>query len=221
MTKVTSQNHGSPQIARVLRDREDQADMEGVQQSGTDAYTLDRVKTDQDLVSIYEIAGESSATSNLSVTFEQVSGEAQFGGAPPRNEPTVGGGGPAAISQAGSQPAVGTVAHSPTTHPFGPNQVQEFTAAQAALDGLTARRMQMVLDIESCSLLLRSNAPAEVSGTAEGMATAKLSRTAAALLCCARPCTANQGALCAPLYGYGDTSRVIWGSGCWMLGVSV
>ena len=174
MTKVTSHNHGSPQIARVLRDREDQADMEGGQQSGTVACTLDRVKTVQDLVSIYEIAGKSAATSNLSVPFEQVSGEAQFGGALPRNEPTVGGGGPAAISQAGSQPVVGTVAHNPTTHPFGPNQVQEFTAAQAALDGLTARRVQMVLDIESCSLLLHSKAPAEVSGAVEGMRLVRL-----------------------------------------------
>jgi hypothetical protein len=128
MTKVTSHNHGSPQIARVLRDREDQADMEGGQQSGTDACTPDRVKTVQELVglyeksvgliSVFETAGKSTVSSNLTVPFEQVSGEAQFGGAPPRNEPTVGGGGPEAISQTGSQPAVGTVAHSPTTHPF-------------------------------------------------------------------------------------------------------
>jgi hypothetical protein len=34
MTKVTSQNNESPQITRVLRDREEQADMEGVNNLG-------------------------------------------------------------------------------------------------------------------------------------------------------------------------------------------
>ena len=124
------------------------------QLSKTAACTPDRAKAVQELVglyeksvgliSVFEIAGKSTVSSNLTVPFEQVSGEAQFGGALPRNELIVGGGGPAAAAAAGSLPAVGTVAHSPTTHPFGPNQVQEFTAAQAALDGLTARRVQMV-----------------------------------------------------------------------------
>jgi hypothetical protein len=147
MTKVTLQNNGSPQITRVLRDREEQADLEGGQQSETGACTLDRVKTVQDLIGLYEKAAGTTAPSNLTVTFEQVSGEAQFGGAPPRNALTVGGGGPGATAAAGSRPAVGTVAHNPITHPFGPNQAQEFTAAQAELDGLTARRVQMVFDI--------------------------------------------------------------------------
>jgi hypothetical protein len=101
MTKVTSQNHGSPQIARVLRDREDQADREGGQQSETGAGTPDRVQTFQELISVFEEAEKSTATTNLSVTFEQVSGEAQFGGAPPRDELVVGGGGPAAAAAAG------------------------------------------------------------------------------------------------------------------------
>ena len=42
MTKVTVQNNGSPQISRVLRDREEQAGLEGGQLSETGAYALDR-----------------------------------------------------------------------------------------------------------------------------------------------------------------------------------
>jgi hypothetical protein len=103
------------------------------------------------------------------VTFEQVSGDEQYGGAPPRDELTVGGGGPAAIAAAGSLPVVGTTAHNPAAHPFGPNQAQEFTAAQVELDGLTARRVQMVLDIETCNPLLRSNVAVEKDGAVEGI----------------------------------------------------
>jgi hypothetical protein len=124
--------------------------MVGGQQSGTGACALARAKRVQDLIGLYEKSAETTAPSNLTVTFEQVSGDAQFGGASSRDDPTVGGGGPAATAAAGSLPAAGTAAHSPTTHPFGPNQVQEFTAAQAELDGLTARGVQMVFDIESC-----------------------------------------------------------------------
>ena len=47
MTKVTLLNNGSPHITRVLRDREDQADLMGNYQSGTAAHALDRVKTVQ------------------------------------------------------------------------------------------------------------------------------------------------------------------------------
>jgi hypothetical protein len=121
------------------------------------------------LIGLYEKAAEATAPSNILVTSEQVSGEAQFGGAPPRNELIVGGGGPEATAAAGSLPVVGTAAHSPTTHPFVPNQVQEFTAAQAELDGLTARRAQLVFDIESCTPLLRSNVAAERVGAEEGV----------------------------------------------------
>jgi hypothetical protein len=106
-------------------------------------YPCHRAKAVQDLISLYEKSAETTAPSSLTVAFEQVSGDVQVGGAPPRNELIVGGGGPEATAAAGSLPAVSTAAHNPTTHPFGPNQVQEFTAAQAALDGLTARRVQV------------------------------------------------------------------------------
>ena len=143
--------------------------MVGGQQSVTGACALARAKRVQDLIGLYEKSAETTAPSNLTVTFEQVSGDAQFGGASPRDEPTVGGGGSEATAAAGSLPVVGTAAHNPTTHPFGPNQVQEFTAAQAELDGLTARRVQMVFDIESCTPLLRSNVAVEKDGAVEGI----------------------------------------------------
>jgi hypothetical protein len=169
MTKVTSENNGSPQITRVLRDREEQADMVDNLQSGSAAYTLARVKTVQELILAYEKSVETATPANLAVTFEQVSGDAQYGGAPQSDALTVGGGGPVAIAAAGSRPGVGTPAHNPATHPFGPTQVQEFTAAQVELDGLTARKVQMLLDIETCTPLLRSNIAAEKEGAVEGL----------------------------------------------------
>jgi hypothetical protein len=170
MTKVTSENNGSPQITRVLRDREAQADMVSTLQiSGSAAYTLARVKTVQDLILVYEKSVGAAAPANLAVSFEQVSGEAQYGGAPKSDVPTVGGGGPAATAAAGSFPVVGTTAHSPATRPFGPNQVQEFTAAQVELDGLTARRLQMSRDNEICTPLFHSSIAAEREGAVEGL----------------------------------------------------
>jgi hypothetical protein len=73
--------------------------MVGGHQSGPAACTLARVKAVQDLISLYyeKIVG-TAAPSNLTVAFEQASGDAQFGGAPPRDELTVGGGGPAATA---------------------------------------------------------------------------------------------------------------------------
>jgi hypothetical protein len=115
MIKATSENNGSPLITRVLRDREEQADMASTfQRSGSAACTLAtlaRAKAVQDLVVDYEKSVGAAAPANLAESFEQVSGEAQYGGAPKNDVPTVVGGGPAAFAQAGSLPAVGTIAH--------------------------------------------------------------------------------------------------------------
>ena len=86
MTKVTSQNDGSPQITRVLRDWPRLYG--GGPTIWASRVSLARVKTVQDLISLYEKSAETTAPSNLTVTFEQVSGDAQFGGASPRDEPT-------------------------------------------------------------------------------------------------------------------------------------
>ena len=97
MTKVTSQNNGSPQISRALRDREEQAEMEGGQQSETGACALpcDRVKTVQDLIGLYEKAAETTAPCQSSCFWRLVLGErpplGRAGGAvgllPPRGFP--------------------------------------------------------------------------------------------------------------------------------------
>jgi hypothetical protein len=171
MTKVTVENNGSPQISRVLRDRAEQEDLVGNYHSGAAAHTLDRVKAVQELISTFEkmrggeavvAARPSTGHANLDVSFEQVSGEVQHGGGPKVDAFTVSGGGPVA-------PVVGTPAHNPSNHPFGPNQVQEFTLAQVELDGLTAKRLAMEHDVSICTLLLRSRKLAEKEGAVEGM----------------------------------------------------
>jgi hypothetical protein len=115
VTKVTLQNNGSPQISRALRDREEQEDLVGSCQSGTAAHILDRVKAVQELIRTFGksregeavvAAGPSTGRDNLAVSFEQVSGEAQYGGAPKADALTVGGGGgPVAPAARVSQPA--------------------------------------------------------------------------------------------------------------------
>jgi hypothetical protein len=55
------------------------------------------------------VAGPSTGHANLAVSFEQVSGEVQYGGAPKVNTFTVGGGGPVAPAARVAQPAVGTL----------------------------------------------------------------------------------------------------------------
>jgi hypothetical protein len=115
VTKVTLQNNGSPQISRALRDREEQEDLVGSCQSGTAAHILDRVKAVQELIRTFGksregeavvAAGPSTGRDNLAVSFEQVSGEAQYGGAPKADALTVGGGGGPVVPAARvSQPA--------------------------------------------------------------------------------------------------------------------
>jgi hypothetical protein len=84
-------------------------------------YPCHRATTVQKLILAYEKSVGTAAPSNLTAAFEQVSGDAQYGGAPPSDVLTFGGGGPAAIAAASSRPVVGTPAHNPATHPFGPN----------------------------------------------------------------------------------------------------
>ena len=73
LTKVTSHNHGSPQIARVLRDREDQADRVGGQKCGTGAGTLDRVQTVQELIFCFrgsrEVYGDHQSFGDVRASF--------------------------------------------------------------------------------------------------------------------------------------------------------
>jgi hypothetical protein len=86
MTKVTSQNNGSPQITRVLRDREEQADMVDNLQSGSAACIPlpqgnDSPKIDTGL---REVSGDCSAFQSYCGVRASFGRRAVWGSAPER-----------------------------------------------------------------------------------------------------------------------------------------